>query len=385
MRRAILIVLDGCGAGEAPDASKFGDTDHPATIKHVFERFPFEAPNLRDVGFLAACHIESQRPSPGALYGRLQELSQGKDSVTGHWELMGIETVEPFPTYPHGFPRDLIDAFERKIGTTSLGNKAASGTAIIEELGEEHLRTGAPIVYTSADSVFQIAAHEKVVPLDQLYEWCALARDLCVAPNNVQRVIARPFVGTPGSFQRTGGRRDFPMVPPPNLVDVIGDVLGIGVVPELFAHRGFRETTRTTSNAEHEQALLTALDSDARFIFANFEDFDMLYGHRNDPEGFSRALVRFDQTLRALLALLKPEDLLILTADHGNDPTSTSTDHSREFVPVALIQRSNPPDLGEGNLGDVPFMGSVASTIAAHLGVEFACPHGMVLARSDHT
>lgn len=365
MKRVILIVLDGCGAGEAPDSGDFGDHDHPATIRHVFETNPFNAPNLRRIGFLSACQIPGQAPDPTARFGRLQELSKGKDSVTGHWEMMGILTDKPFPTYPHGFPDELISAFEQEIGKPVLGNKPASGTAIIDELGKAHMVSGDPIVYTSADSVFQIAAHEEVIPLATLYDWCQTARRLCVAPNNVQRVIARPFTGQPGAFQRTGARRDFPLPPPPNLIDQIGDVVGIGVVPELFDHRGFRQTKRTTSNAEHAIALFEALDSDARFIFANFEDFDMLYGHRNDAPGFSKALEDFDKTLGECLARLQPEDLLILTADHGNDPTDVSTDHTREFVPVTLSMCKT-----GANLGDVPFMGSIAKTIANYLGID---------------
>jgi phosphopentomutase len=377
MKRAILIVLDGCGAGEAPDAPAFGDLDHPSTLRHVFEAHPFEAPNLGDVGLLAAAGIIGQPAGPGARFGRLQELSQGKDSVTGHWEMMGILTAEPFPTYPSGFPQRLVEPFEAEIGLEVLGNKPASGTAIIEEFGEQHLATGRPIVYTSADSVFQIAAHEGKIPLEKLYAWCEVARKLCVKPDNLQRVIARPFVGEPGAFARTGGRRDFPLPPPPNFVDAVskqlGPVHGIGVVPELFAHRGFLATARTTNNAEHEIALFEALQSDAPFIFANFEDFDMLYGHRNDPAGFAKALERFDQTLGKLRQALKEGDLLILTADHGNDPTTPGTDHSREFVPVALIGAN------AGNLGDVPFMGSIALTLADYLGVPFAAPAGRSL------
>ncbi|HLK15609.1 MAG TPA: phosphopentomutase, partial [Fimbriimonadaceae bacterium] len=258
--------------------------------------------------------------------------------------------------------------------TQVLGNKPASGTAIIEELGAEHMATGKPILYTSADSVFQVASHEEVVPLARLYEICRIGRAVCVAPNNLERVIARPFVGTPGAFVRTGGRKDFPLSPPPNLVDVVGDVLGIGVVPELFAGRGFRETHRTTCNAEHAVALEGALKSDARFIFGNFEDFDMLYGHRNDPAGFARALVDFDAVLGALLAALGPDDLLILTADHGNDPTTPSTDHSREYVPVCVVGG------GVGPLGDVDGMASVGRTVAAHLRVDFDPGFGSVLA-----
>jgi phosphopentomutase len=246
-----------------------------------------------------------------------------------------------------------------------LGNRAASGTTIIEELGAEHIATGKPILYTSADSVFQVACHEEVVPLERLYEICRIGREVCAAPYNLERVIARPFIGRPGAFTRTGGRKDYPLTPPPNLVDAVGDVLGIGVVPELFAGRGFRKTHRTTCNAEHSVALRSALKSDARFIFANFEDFDMLYGHRNDPSGFAMAFEAFDGVLAETLAALGPGDLLVLTADHGNDPTTVSTDHAREYVPVCVI------GAGVGPLGDTDGMSCIGLTVAGHLGVEF--------------
>lgn len=384
MKRAIVVVLDGCGAGAAPDAALFGD-EGAATVKHVWEAVGgFHAPNLAAAGFLTACGISSlgdllpaglhNTPSGptstlGSRYGRLRELSMGgKDSVTGHWEMMGVVTADPFPTYPDGFPRELIDGFEKAIGTKTLGNKAASGTQIIAELGADHVKTGYPIVYTSADSVFQIACHEQVVSLDRLYTMCRAARALCVPPNGVQRVIARPFVGTAEEgFVRTGGRQDFPLPPPMNLADQVGDVYGIGVVPELFDGRGFRRTARTQSNAEHARALQEALGSDARFVFANFEDFDMLYGHRNDPVGFAKALETFDVYLGLLLTKLGPEDILILTADHGNDPTSPSTDHSREYVPACVMGNT----FESAHFGDVDGMAAVGATVAAWIGVDW--------------
>lgn len=375
MRRAIVIVLDGCGAGEAPDAALFGDQGS-ATIKHVWESVGgFHAPNLAACGFLRACQIQTPpdaHPLAGlnARYGRLQELSLGgKDSVTGHWEMMGIVTEEPFPTYPSGFPRELIEGFENEIGTKTLGNKPASGTAIIAELGAEHMRTGFPIVYTSADSVFQIACHEEVIPVSRLHDMCRVARRICVPPNGVQRVIARPFIGNAEQgFKRTENRKDFPMEPPRNLADEIGDVYGVGVVPELFAGRGFRPTKRTQSNPEHKKAVEEALASDARFIFGNFEDFDMLYGHRNDAPGFGKCLEDFDAYLGTILPALQPDDLLILTADHGNDPTTPSTDHSREFVPVSVIGHA----VQSLPLGDVQGMNAVGATVASWLGIPYS-------------
>lgn len=397
MKRAILIVLDGCGAGEAPDAAQFGDSDHPATVMHVWEAAGgLNIPNLAACGFLEACGIpdgrnappspclqgqggrgdggpdahtsSTQTPEPSRRYGRARELSMGKDSVTGHWEMVGVITPEAFPTYPNGFPISLVEEFEKRIGTSTLGNKPASGTAIIQELGARHIKTGFPILYTSADSVFQLACHEAVVPIERIYEMCGIARELCVKPDNVQRVIARPFVGDPaGGFTRTGRRKDYPIEAPPNLIDAIGDVYGIGPVPDLFAHRGFRPTERTQSNAQHAAAVFAALESDARLIFANFEDFDMLFGHRNDPAGFARALEAFDVFLGDLLSRLTEDDLLFLTADHGNDPTSVSTDHSREYVPLCIVGHGFESKF----LGDVQGMTGVGGTIAGHLGIDW--------------
>ncbi len=369
MKRAIVIVLDGCGAGEAPDAALFNDHDHPSTLRHVWEHCKgLNAPTLAGAGYFAAGGIESQVGLDGfqVQYGRLQEMSMGKDSVTGHWEMMGIHTQHAFPTYPGGFPADLVAEFERRIGRNVIGNKAASGTAIIGELGEEHIATGFPILYTSADSVFQIACHEDHVPIEQLYEFCRIGRELCMAPNNVLRVIARPFVGSAKEgFTRTEWRKDFPLAAPANLIDRIDDVYGIGVVPELFDGRGFRKVRRTQNNAEHEGMLWDALASDARFIFANFEDFDMLFGHRNDPAGFGKALELFDGFLHQVLSKLTQDDLLILTADHGNDPTTPSTDHSREYVPFCAIRGGH----GSQNLGDRQGMWWVGDAVAEWLGI----------------
>jgi phosphopentomutase len=365
MHRAIVIVMDGCGAGEAPDAKDFGDFDHPATLRHVWEQNPgISLPTLRDLGLLAACKID--RPLENSL--DFLELSEGgKDSVTGHWEMAGIVTQNRFPTYPNGFPQSLVSIFERSIGSKVIGNRPASGTEIISELGEEHLRTGCPILYTSADSVFQLACHEAIVPVERLYHFCMTAREILVTPDNVQRVIARPFVGTAkAGFERTGGRRDFPIPPPPNLCDRVGDVFGIGVVPELFAGRGFRQVRRTTNNAEHGAMLRQALQSDARFIWANFEDFDMMYGHRNDVKGFGSCLEAFDEFIYELLPELTSEDILLLTADHGNDPTTSSTDHSREYVPLVTIGKT----VRTESMPDLAGLTQVGKRVAEHLGLE---------------
>lgn len=302
-----------------------------------------------------------------ASFARLKPLSKGgKDSVTGHWEMMGVLVDKPFPTYPNGFPISLIKDFEERIDLQTIGNRAASGTQIIQELGPLHMDSGCPIVYTSADSVFQIACHEEIVPIEQLYEYCRIARELCVEPNNVQRVIARPFVGDAAKgFTRTERRKDFPLDPPNNLIDKVGDVFGIGVVPELFNGRGFRQVRRTQNNKEHEGMLWEALESDARFIFANFEDTDMLYGHRNDAPGFAKCLEEFDRdVLKPLLEKLKEDDIFILSADHGNDPTDVSTDHTREYVPCAVVGGSS-----KGNLGDIDGFGYCGKLVAEHLGI----------------
>lgn len=364
-----MIVLDGCGAGEAPDAPDFGDHDRPNTLRHVRDAVgEINAPNLSALGYLAIAGYPAGENLAGrsVRYGRLRPLSMGKDSVTGHWEMMGILIERPFPTYPNGFPIPLVKEFETAIGRQSLANRAASGTQIIADLGQQHVDTGFPILYTSADSVLQLAAHEEVVPIETLYDWCRIARALCVEPNDVQRLIARPFVGDAvRGFKRTERRRDFPLPPPTNLVDKVGDVYGIGVVPELFDGRGFRPVPRTQNNAQHWKEMERAIASDARFIFANFEDFDMLYGHRNDAAGFARCLEEFDERLGDLIAALSQDDLLILTADHGNDPTTPSTDHTREFVPISVLT----PDKLPASLGDLEGLAVVGEYVASWLFV----------------
>jgi len=311
-------------------------------------------------------------PCPRAAFGKMQERSAGKDTVTGHWEMMGVITEQPFPTYPHGFPPEVVSAFEQATATKVLGNYPASGTEIIKQLGEEHLRTGYPIVYTSADSVFQIAAHEEVIPLERLYEMCLIAREILKPPHHVQRVIARPFIGRDASsFKRTQNRRDFPLPPPVNLIDQLAEagraVYGIGVIGQVFAERGFAHSVRTGNNREHLEATLQAMEQPADLIFVNFEDFDMLYGHRNDPHGFARALQEFDAGLSEILRRLRGDDLLILTADHGNDPTTPSTDHSREYVPLLCYR----PGMEQGvDLGTRTTFADLAATIAEVFGLE---------------
>lgn len=376
--RVIGIVLDGCGAGPAPDAAEFGDfgENEGHSLLNVWKACGgFEAPNLASIGFLAAGGIEKAagRDDGGVAFGRLREISIGKDTVTGHWEMMGIHLATPFPTYPNGFPISVIKAFEKKIGKQTIGNEAASGTEIISRLGQMHVETGCPIVYTSADSVFQIACHEEVIPIQEQYAICRAARELLVEPDNVGRVIARPFLGdSVNGFKRTERRRDFPLPAPLNLIDQIskkcGDVFGIGVIAEVFAGRGFRTVRRTQDNREHFEMLLTALDSDAKFVWANFEDTDMLFGHRNDAIGFGRCLVEFDAMLGTLIERMRPTDLLFVTADHGNDPTTPSTDHTREYIPIGLYSRSIN---GVKSLGDKDGFWCIGATIAKALELPF--------------
>lgn len=376
-KRVFCIVLDGCGAGAAPDAESFGDDlAHPGnTLVNVAKACGgLKISNLRRLGLGNLLELEGGAPvdHPEGYFARLQEASLGgKDTVTGHWEMMGIVVPTRFPTYPNGFPVEVVSEFEQAIGRKTLGNRAASGTVIIDELGEEHVRTGSPILYTSADSVFQIACHEEVVPIDELYRICEKARELLHGEHALQRVIARPFEGKPGAFRRTERRKDFPLVPPENVLDLLTEAgvftAGIGVIPEVFGGRGFSYSNRTQTNEEHYEATLEMMSQhDSGFFFINFEDFDMLYGHRLDPAGFGRALETFDGYLEKLLGSMKPSDLLLLTADHGNDPTIPSTDHTREYAPLLMYSSSFE---GGRSLGDRPTYADLGQTVLAALGV----------------
>ena len=379
MHRVIIIVLDGCGVGAMPDAAAYGPTDpESATLPHVAEAVGgLHLPTLERLGLGNIVAIRGVAPVKAiGGWGRMAEASAGKDSVTGHWELMGIVTETPFPTYPHGFPPKGIAAFERVIGRGTLGNVVGSGTEIIKRFGAEHLVTGKPIVYTSADSVFQLAAHEEVIPLQSLYAMCAAARRLLRGKHNVQRVIARPFVGaTPEDFRRTEHRRDFALTPPaPNFLTAIQDAgkkaQAIGVVADLFPRSYFARAERTQSNPAHLAAILEAVqEGQEEQVFANCEDFDMLYGHRNDPAGFARSLEAFDAALAGIIGALRLDDLLILTADHGNDPTTASTDHSREYVPLLVYGGGV-----KGDLGTRATFADVATTAARWLGVPWNGP-----------
>ena len=341
--RAIVIVLDSVGIGELPDAHVYGDQGSN-TLGHIAREVALNIPTLASLGLPRVVHLPGVKTpaSPLAAFGRMAERSAGKDSVTGHWELMGLVIDRAFPTFPRGFPRELIDAFETRIGRPSLGNVVASGTAILDDLGPEHMRTGAPIVYTSADSVFQIAAHEDVVPVKQLYEFCEVAYELAVEGMGIGRVIARPFIGQPGAFVRTANRHDYAMPPRgETLLDklVAADipVTAVGKINDLFAGRGITDAHATTSDEDGVTKVEEQMGRQQRgLIFANLVDFDTVYGHRNDVRGYAANLERFDARLAALLPRLRADDLLVITADHGNDPSTPSTDHSREYVPLLV-------------------------------------------------
>jgi phosphopentomutase len=373
-KRVTWIVLDSVGIGEMPDAEAYGDVGSD-TLGNIARRRTLNLPNLASLGLGNIRPLPHVGPveHPQAAYGRCALASPGKDTTTGHWEMAGIHLEKPFPLYPHGFPPEIMDEFERRIGRKSLGNKAASGTEIIKELGEEHMRTGSPIVYTSADSVFQVAAHEEVIPLWELYKICETARALLRGPYEVGRVIARPFAGTPGAFARTTNRKDF-AVPPPKgmLLDQLEardvDVFSIGKIFDVFLGRGIREYEKTKSNADGMHKTAEALDAvDRGLIFVNLVDFDQLYGHRNDVEGYARALEEVDAWLPEFTARLTPDDLLILTADHGCDPTTPSTDHSREYVPVLAWNSRH----GEGaNLGVRTSLSDIGQTVAEIFGTK---------------
>ncbi|MGE5485210.1 MAG: phosphopentomutase [Ignavibacteriales bacterium] len=343
--RVIVIVLDSVGIGETPDARLYGDEGSNTVSNTARAVGGLDLPNMVGLGFDRIAGVAGVRTRPagngcGGAYGRMRPASPGKDTMGGHWELMGLLLKKPFRTYPEGFPAGLIDEFERRTGRKTIGNVAASGTEIIERLGPEHIRTGRPIVYTSADSVFQVAAHEDVIPVDELYRICSIARSMLVGEHMVGRVIARPFLGGPGGFRRTERRRDFSLEPPGSTVlDALNEarvaVTGVGKIEDIFSGRGITESYHTGSNAEGCRILEDLVARDTRgFIFANLVDFDMLYGHRNDPRGYARAMMEFDDSLGRMLAGLRDSDLLFITADHGCDPTTPSTDHSREYVPV---------------------------------------------------
>jgi phosphopentomutase len=367
MGRVVFIVLDGVGVGALPDAAEYGDAGSN-TLGNLSRVIELRLPFLQSLGLgnIAPILGVPPVPEPLALVGRLAPRSAGKDTTVGHWEYMGLVTERPFPTYPGGFPKDIIASFEERIGRPVLGNRPASGTAIIAELGELHLQTGRPIVYTSADSVFQVAAHTDAVSLEQLYAWCSTARELLQGPHAVARVIARPFAGHPGRFVRTADRRDFSLPPPgrlylDDLAKIGVPVVALGKIAEIYANRGIQTSLKVARNDENLGLLLEVVEGrstrasfDHGLLMTNLVDFDMAWGHRNDVEGFVRGLEAADAGLRAIAAALGPEDRLLVTADHGVDPTTPSTDHSREYVPLLVYPRpaDTPRVLYEGGFAD---------------------------------
>jgi len=372
--RVVLIVLDSVGIGEMPDAAAFGD-EGSDTLGHVAASRPLKLPTLVRLGLANIKPLQHLTPParPAGAYGKAALASPGKDTTTGHWEMAGLFLKDPFPTYPNGFPRELMERFEAAIGRKTLGNKVASGTEIIQELGEEHVRTGRPIVYTSADSVFQIATHEEVIPIEELYRMCEVARKMLAPPHQVGRVIARPFVGPrAGEFTRTERRRDFAIDPPrPMLLDLLTEAgvftCGVGKIFDIYCGRGLAEHTKTKNNAEGVAKTVGAMEKhQAGLVFTNLVDFDMLYGHRNNVEGYARALEEADEGLARIVEKLGPEDLLIVTADHGCDPATPSTDHSREYVPVLAY---SPRGAGGANLGTRASVADTGQTIAEIFGV----------------
>jgi phosphopentomutase len=393
--RAVLIVLDSCGCGAAPDADRYGDQG-ANTLGNLSRSQPLQLPHLQALGLGNLTDLRGVAPisdlrgvaplaarggsaRPRGAFGKLRERSAGKDTTTGHWELCGLQVDTAFPTYPEGFPDEMIARFRAAVGRDVLGNKPASGTAILDELGPEHLRTGALIVYTSADSVFQIAAHEDVVPLDELYRACEVARRLC-DERHISRVIARPFVGAPGAFKRTYNRRDFALPPPqPTVLDRIAGaglpVVGVGKIWDIFAGHGVTDNLHSEGNTDGLRLTLQALDElKTGLIFTNLVDFDMLYGHRRDPSGYARALSEFDGFLPELERRIGPRDLVLLTADHGNDPTFHGTDHTREEVPI-LGFSARPPAPERAALGTRDGFFDVAQTLCAAFGLD-AWPRG---------
>ncbi len=367
-RRVTWIVLDSVGIGEMPDAAAYGDVGSD-TLGNIARKRELNLPNLAKLGLGNIKPLTHIGPvdKPSAAFGRCALASPGKDTTTGHWEMAGIHLAKPFPLYMHGFPPEIMQEFERRIGRGTLGNYAASGTEIIKELGEEHMRTGKPIIYTSADSVFQVAAHEEVIPLWELYKICETAREMLRGPYEVGRVIARPFIGSPGQFTRTPNRHDY-AVPPPKgmLLDQLEAagirIFSVGKIFDVFLGRGIRDHEKTKNNTDGMAKTLSALDElDRGLIFVNLVDFDQLYGHRNDVEGYARALEEFDAWLPTLYGKLSTGDLLILTADHGCDPTTPSTDHSREYVPLLAYRPRNKEGV---NLGLRSTLSDIGQTVA---------------------
>lgn len=373
--RVICVVLDSVGIGAMPDWQAYGDPEGSDTLGNIARQRPLHLPNLCQLGLgnIRSFVGLDPVPQPKASFGRCALKSPGKDTTTGHWEMVGILLDKPFPLFPHGFPADFMSRFEAEIGRATLGNKTASGTEIIAELGDEHVRSGNPIVYTSADSVFQIAAHEEVISLFELYRICEIARKMLSGPLEVGRVIARPFTGTSGSYTRTANRKDYAVAPPRMLLDELDranvPVHSVGKIFDIFLGRGIRSYEKTKNNAEGMAKTIAALGEIGRgLIFTNLVDFDSLYGHRNNVEGYAKALEETDAALEGLIGALQPSDLLILTADHGCDPTTPSTDHSREYVPLLAY---SPSVRVAKELGTRETLADIGATVADIFGVPF--------------
>lgn len=375
MQRILLVVLDGLGIGELPDAKDYRDKESNTLGNMASTVGGLKLPNLESLGlgFLGNFKGIGKPDRVKGCYGKMAETSKGKDTTTGHWEMMGVTVGKPFSVYPNGFPLEIIDAFEKAIGRKILGNKPASGTEIIKELGSEHMKTGRPIVYTSADSVFQIAAHEDIIPLKELYRMCEIARDILQSPHNVCRVIARPFIGKEGSFLRTPRRRDYSISPFRKtvleyLVEDGMDVISIGKVKDIFAGKGFTGLLQVSGNDDSILKTITSFKTLKNgLVFATLVDFDTLYGHRNNPQGYTKALEAFDKRLPEVFKIITEKDILIITADHGCDPTTPSTDHSREYVPLLVYG----PALKAGiNLGIRGSFSDIGATILEVFGIE---------------
>lgn len=373
-KRVFLIVLDSFGIGEAPDAANFGDAGSN-TLGAIEKSGKFHVPMLQKMGLFNIDGVECGEKAavPLASFARLEEMSQGKDTTIGHWEIAGVESDTALPTFPNGFPREFLSAFEEKIGRKTICNLPYSGTQVLSDYGEEHLATGALIVYTSADSVFQIAANEAIVPVKELYHCCEVARELLVGDLAVGRVIARPFIGTAKeNFTRTRNRHDFSLKPPAlTMLDAIAsaglDTIGVGKIYDIFAGQGISESIKTSSNANGMDVTAALVKRDfSGLAFINLVDFDMVFGHRNDVDGYANAMSEFDAQLMKLAQTLRRDDLLILTADHGCDPSTSSTDHSREYVPMIAY---GTPVQGNVNLGTIKSFGSIAATVCNYLGV----------------
>jgi len=375
INRVILIVMDSVGVGYLPDAERFND-DRSDTLLHIYQQTgKLDIPNLCALGLGKISAVGCKTQEIVGCYGKMGEQSPGKDTTTGHWEIAGLVLDCAFPTYPNGFPLDIIEAFEKKIGKRILGNYARSGTKIIEELGEKHLKTGRPIVYTSADSVFQIAAHEDIIPLENLYEYCRIARSILSGQHAVGRVIARPFMGTPGKFERhNAARKDFSVIPPAEtLLDLLKKkgffTVGIGKIGDLFGHRGLTDEIHTHSNEDGVDRTLESMEKYRKkkgLIFVNLVDFDMLYGHRRNVAGYAEALEAFDRRIPQMLQAMSPEDLLMITADHGCDPShNVHTDHTREYVPLLVYGKAIKKDI---DLGIRSTFADCGQTIADILG-----------------